>query len=237
MATTRIGDISGTEPCDLLRSARSLTAGEATGRFANMARKDKSNPIRDLQIATTGNLLVEQNVAEAKRLEIGKMHPGHSEVAVEAGNIAASTNGTAALGAASRTGCSLLVDHTVKEKQSRKRARIQALGEAKDCPSMQRLCWKWSGETSAASMCWLDQDGSKTNNATIDDGEQPPKTEFKCAVVMKGDNVMQGIQALIDAGLMEAPLPDFIRDAPSMGGTIRVDHGSFAAGAGAFEEV
>ena len=46
---------------------------------------------------------------------------------------------------------------------------------------------------------------------------------------MQGTNIVEGLRAMMDSGLAEAPLPDFVRDAPSLGmGTIVVDNGSFA---------
>ena len=192
-----------------------------------MAAKDQSNPISDLRTATTANLLLHPttNVEVSTRL-------GNSGLVKTAAKVSAETGGAAHVVAANSHGDSLLVDHTGKEKKSRKRDREQALGRPGDCPSLQRLSWKWAGKTAAASACWLNHDDDNEL-----DYEHLPKTEFKCAVVMKGENVMQGLQALMDAGLVEGPLPDFLRDAPSMGGIIRVNHGSFAAGKGAFEEV
>ena len=233
----RFGDLSGTEPLDLLRAARAATEGEAVGRFALFAEKDQSNPIADLHTASTTNLLGPINVAETKRVEVGRAQPGNPVVALAAAKIATESQGAAALLGANRFGDNLWVDHTMKQQQSRKRAREEALGRPQDCPSLQRMCWKWAGKTTAASACWLGDDNghdNSTNNAL----EELPTTDFKCAVVMKGANVMQGLQALMDAGLVEGPLRDFLRDAPSMGGTtIRVNHGSFAPADTPFEEV
>ena len=47
---------------------------------------------------------------------------------------------------------------------------------------------------------------------------------------MQGTNVFEGLRAMVNAGLAKAPLPDYVRDAPTVGSaTITVDHGSFAA--------
>ena len=239
----RFGDLSGTEPLDLLRAARAASEGEAVGRFALMAEKDQSNPIADLHTASTGNLLVNKNTSETTRVQVGNALPGNPEVAKMAAAIAMQSHGTAALAGANRTGDNLWVDHTVKQKQSRKRAREDALGRPQDCPSLQRICWKWAGKTTAAAACWLDDGDERTNNtgggkAIAEKSAELPTTDFKCAVVMKGENVMQGLQALMDAGLVEGPLPDFLRDAPSMGtNVIRVNHGAFAAADTPFEAV
>lgn len=59
--------------------------------------------------------------------------------------------------------------------------------------------------------------------------EDLPKTKFKCGVVMQGTNIFKGLQAMMDAGLADAPLPDFVRDAPTLGtATIRVENGKIA---------
>lgn len=243
LAVKRFGELSGTEPLDLLRAARAATEGEAVGRFALMAEKDQSNPIADLHTAATANLLgpANSNASETTRVHVGSVHPSNPEVAKAAATIARESQGAAALAGANRSGDNLWVDHTVKQGQSRKRAREDALGRPQDCPSLQRMCWKWAGKTSAAAACWLDDDDVDAN---IDQDKSTtefvglPTTDFKCAVVMKGENVMQGLQALMDAGLVEGPLPDFIRDAPSMGtNVIRVNYGSFAAADTPFEEV
>lgn len=240
LAVKRFGDLSGTEPLDLLRAARAATEGEAVGRYALMAEKDQSNPVADLHAASTTNLLgpSANNKLEIARVAVGRAHPGNLEVATMAAKIATYSNGTVALVAANHSGTNLWVDHTVKQQQSRKRARGEALGGAQDCPSLQRMCWKWAGKTTAASACWLDSDNTNSKSSGNTPIEKLPTTDFKCAVVMKGENVIQGLQALMDAGLMEGPLPDFLRDAPSLGSTtIRVNHGSFAAADTRFEEV
>jgi subtilisin family serine protease len=200
-----------------------------------MAASDQSNPISDLHTAVTANLLSTVSGAEATRLAVGAKHAGNAQVAMVAAQVTAASDGAAAVIAANQSGRNLWIDHSVEQKQSRKRSREEALGRSKDCPSLQRVCWKWTGETTAAEACWLDSK-SGSNATTIASGELE-KTEFKCAVVMQGENVLQGLQALVDAGLAEAPLPDFVRNAPSMGGTIRVEHGAFVSGDTPFEAV
>jgi len=216
-----------------LRAARAAAEGEAVGRYALMAEKDQSNPIADLHTATTANLIGCANPSQSKRIEVGTALPGNSNVAWAAAEIATESNGTAALLGANRSAKNLWVDHTVQQQYSRKRARQEALGRAQDCPSLQRLCWKWTGKTTAASACW-----EKGNINVLEEQKKWPATDFKCAVTMKGENVLQGLQALMEAGLVEGPLPDFIRDAPAMGSsTIRVNNGSFAPADAPFEEV
>ena len=206
-----------------------------------MAEKDQSNPIADLHTAATANLLgpANDNASETTRVQVGSAQPGNPEVAQAAATIASESQGAAALAGANRSGNNLWVDHAVKQKQSRKRAREDALGRPQDCPSSQRICWKWAGKTTAAAACWLDDDdNSNQDKSTEEKIAGLPTTDFKCAVVMKGENVMQGLQALMDAGLVEGPLPDFLRDAPSVGtNVIRVHYGSFAAADAPFEEV
>lgn len=238
----RFGELSGTEPLDLLRAARAASEGEAVGRFALMAEKDQSNPIADLHAASTGNLLANTNTCETTRVKAGTSLPGNPEVARAAATIAMQSRGTAALAGANRLGDNLWVDHTVKQQQSRKRAREQALGRPQDCPSLQRMCWKWAGKTTAAAACWLEEEDECRDRggdkSMAEKSAGLPTTDFKCAVVMKGENVMQGLQALMDAGLVEGPLPDFLRDAPSLGtNVIRVNHGSFTPADTPFEEV
>lgn len=234
VAAKRFEDLSGTEPHELLKAARAVAVGEAVGRFAFMASKDQSNPVNDLRKAAAGNLMCPIDKSELGKEAVASLSLGDSKIAQMAEKVVVESNSTAALMASSRQGEDLCINHSAEEKRSRKRSREQLLGTNKDCPKLQRMCWKWSGETTAASACWGEQDleTSRKNN------EELPKTEFKCAVVMKGENVLQGIQALVDAGLMDAELPDFIRDAPAMGGTIRINSsGSYVTTDAAFESV
>jgi len=54
---------------------------------------------------------------------------------------------------------------------------------------------------------------------------------------MQGTNIVAGLRAMMDAGLAEAPLPDFVRDAPTLGATtITVENGS-CAGSDSFAAV
>lgn len=200
-----------------------------------MAASDQSNPVEDLDSAATANLLSTTNDSNNALLSAGAKHLGMSQAAQVAAHVSAESRGRATAVASNRSGTSVWLDHSVKQKQSRKRSREEALGRNKDCPTLQRVCWKWAGETTAASACWLVSETDGCSKASSTEGL--PKTEFKCAVVMQGEDVLQGLQALIDAGLAEAPLPDFLRNAPSMGGTIRVDHGSYVSSDTPFEAV
>jgi hypothetical protein len=49
---------------------------------------------------------------------------------------------------------------------------------------------------------------------------------FRCRIALKGSNVFGGLRVLMEAGLMEGPLPDYVRDAPSLGGSISVNNGA-----------
>lgn len=144
----RVGDWSGTEPQELLESARAAETGQAVGRFARFAAESIDDPLMEMQ-ATFISSLVDRS-AEQRRLEVGAQH-GRSMAQL-------SKNAPAALVAANAGGA--LVDLSAVSKNGRKRARDQQLGQAGDCPRLQRLCWKWTGETSAASACWLEDGGT-----------------------------------------------------------------------------
>jgi hypothetical protein len=207
-----------------------MVRGDANGRYGLKASKDRSNPVEDLHAAATGDLLRPASQADEKLIAVGMVRAGLS-VANGAAKVAASSSG-ATLVAASNSGDNLWLDHSMHERQARKRAREREVGERDECPKLQRICWKWSGDTTAASTCWLYQND---HVATTEDQELRKKTKFKCAVVMKGENVLGGVQALLEAGLMDGPLPDFLRDAPPLGGTIRVDQRSFVGADAPFE--
>lgn len=237
-----MGDWSGQEPQELLDSARAAQTGQAVGRFAKYAAEPVVDPLTELHMATTSSLV--DRSEEQKRLKIGAQH-GRSVA-----RLVKSVKAPAALVATNSGG--VLVDHSAHAKLGRKRARDDQLGREGDCPRLQRLCWKWTGETSAASACWKEDGGESTlcigsslvlvllahstdllilivYSYYAESAEDLPKTKFKCGVVMQGTNIVEGLRAMVEDGLAEAPLPDFVRDAPTLGtSTITVDNGSFA---------
>jgi hypothetical protein len=147
MIPKRVGDWSGTEPQELLESARAAQTGQAVGRFAHFAAESVGDPLMEMH-STFHSSLVDRS-AEQGRLEVGAQHGRSmaqlSKNCAPAALVAANAGGT-------------LVDLSAVSKNGRKRARDFQLGRAGDCPRLQRLCWKWTGETVAASACWL-QDG------------------------------------------------------------------------------
>jgi hypothetical protein len=209
----RIHDLSGTEPFELIRSAKAIEAADAVGRHAHdAATGESSDPIADLQRATTGSL-VDRN-HQQDRLQTWAKHG--RVIAQMASKVATQTNGQACLTAVNRAG--VCVEHSAQEQSNRKRSRFTELGEKGDCPRRQCIRWDWKGLTSAPQTCWHD--------APLDNKDDLPKTLFKCRIVLKGPDVFTGLQDLMDAGLMKGPLPHYIRDAPMLGGKITVDHGA-----------
>ena len=150
MIPKRVGDWSSTEPQELLGAARAAQAGQANGRFAKYAAESVGDPLMEMHVASTSSLV--DRSAEKRRLEVGARH-GRSMAQL-------SKNSLEALVAANAGG--MLVDHSAVSKNQRKRARDDQLGQAGDCPRLQRLCWKWTGDTSAAFACWLKDGGAFT---------------------------------------------------------------------------
>lgn len=209
----RVGDWSGTDPQELLQSAFVAQTGQAVGRFAKFAAEDIADPLVEMQKASTASML--DRSQEQARLARGAQHG--REMAQTAA--AVDKNMDAALVAANSNG--VLIDPSAATKRSRKRARDQDLGNAGDCPRLERMSWKWTGETTAAAACWL-EDGATQGEL--------PATKFKCGLVLEGTNVMDGLREMVAAGWAKAPLPDFMRNAPTLGSsTVTVDHGAFAA--------
>lgn len=249
----RFGDWNGTEPLELLHSAQASHDGQAVGRFAHLAAasaqtkkgsmSSSSDPLSELHAVSTESLI--DRTREKQRLETGKKvgrHAATLEKRVEGATSSASSSLVAI--AMNQTGGngnsrSMLVDHSAAVKRNRKRARDEELGAKGDCPRLQRVAWKWTGNTTAAASCWLNNDESieediAGNNNTV---KNLPLTKFKCGVVMEGTNVFEGLRAMVTAGLAQAPLPDFVREAPTLGSsTITVDHGEFG-GTDAFAAV
>lgn len=93
-------------------------------------------------------------------------------------------------------------DAIAKEPVSKRRKRsLEAFGRDQDCPRIQKLRWEWKGETEAAG-------------------------KLKCRVAVQGSDIFGGMRAMIEAGMMQGPLPQYVVDAPSLGGTIRVVDGA-----------
>ena len=277
LSAERVGDISGTEPLDLLRSASSFVDGSAIGRYSNYAEaiggdaaggKSSSDPFATSASGTAHDPLVEMNqvstgtllsrVDEEKRLDTGTAkyivlfckHLCHTHVLVSnstffsdpslnsaagqhgqtvsnlATNIAGTSVGSSTLVAANQTG--LIVDHSAASSRAKKRDGDLDFGKEGACPRLDRVCWKWSGTTHAASKCWEDEeDAFNVDNDT--DGDETG-TKFKCGIVMEGSDVFGGLRALVASGIAKAPLPNYVRDAATTGTkTITVADGAFGA--------
>jgi hypothetical protein len=217
-ASKRLGDMTGTEPYELLKEARVIESRNAAGRFVSYAAEGQSqDPISELQTAATSSLLTRQN--EKTRLHVGSKRGRH--LAHLSAQVATESSGQSSLVAANQAG--LLVDHSARETGLRKRHRDEAFGRTQDCPIREHVRWDWKGKTSAAAACVLE-------DADVQEDNDLPQHTFKCRVVLQGSDVFKGMRSLVEAGLMEVPLPDYVRDAPRMGGTIIVDHGAIVAG-------
>ena len=141
-------------------------------------------------------------------------------------NIAGTSVGSSTLVAANQTG--LIVDHSAASSRAKKRDGDLDFGKEGACPRLDRVCWKWSGTTHAASKCWEDEeDAFNVDNDT--EGDETG-TKFKCGIVMEGSDVFGGLRALVASGIAKAPLPNYVRDAATTGTkTITVADGAFGA--------
>jgi len=204
-----IEGLAGSNPYDLLLLASCSTQGQGVvGRFANYdARGKKSDPIAELHTVVTAPLSIHGGVE------------GDEQDFKQSAVVADSSGGDA------------LIGHSAGETMLRKRTREAAFGRDGDCPRISQLRWEWKGETSAAAACWLGDD-----DARLPAGEQAdekrsqspplPKDRIKCRVSLQGPDVFAGLQALVDAGFSTGPFPGYVRDAPGLGGTIRVEDGA-----------
>lgn len=260
----RFGEWTGTEPLELLKSAQDAHDGQAVGRFANLAAESEkdgsSDPLLEMNTVSTENLV--DRSQEDKRLATGRQHGRHiaqlqqrvegTTTTTMASASAAVESSTLSLIATTKNGNGVLVDHSAGQKAGRKRARDEELGRQGDCPRLQRVAWKWTGDVTAAASCWMDAGAhhsspqkdttttrptTTTTTTTKDTTHNLPKTKFKCGIVMEGPNVFEGLRAMVAAGLAQAPLPNFVRDAPTLGSSIiTVDHGEYG-GTDAFATV
>ena len=196
----RIRDLSGTQPFELLRAAKVIEAGDALGRYASYAAAGAaSDPIVDLQNAATTNLLATRDKEESL-LQMS------DEMTAVASQVAQQTDKSARVLAANNLG--LCIDHS-------RNKRSGEFGDDGDCPRRRCVRWDWKGLTSAPAAGWLGDKGQQLDDL--------PKEIFKCRIVMKGSDVFGGIKALMENGLVQAPLPHYVQDAPLLGDKICVD--------------
>jgi hypothetical protein len=142
----------GFEFRELLNAAHSAINGTAVGRCLHYALQSSTNPLVEFTKAATFNLLGYSTVEQ----RIAKVGVAHGR---EIAQMAESTGPQASLVALNQSG--VMVDHSALSKSARKRVRDENFGRLGDCPTMHRLCWKWTGQTTAASNCWNDDNGKK----------------------------------------------------------------------------
>jgi hypothetical protein len=220
----KVGDWSGEEPLELLQAARATRSGQAVGRFVKFAFTDTvSDPLLEMNKVSTASML--DRTKEQERLLLGAQH-GRA-LAQTAAHV--ERRDGAALTAANANG--LVVNSSAVLQNDRKRARDSELGKEGDCPRLEKVCWKWTGDTTAAAAAWLSDDEEMQE-------KDSPKTKFKCALTLEGTDVMEGLRQMMAKGYAKAPLPDFVRNAPTAGSsTIVVSDNAFVAKKNSFAAV
>lgn len=147
----RVGDLTGFEPRELLKTAHSAIYGKSVGRFLHYAAMSSSaGPLSDMNKAVT-SVLQSPSIVEKR---FGKICGNHGR---EITQMAESTGPQAILVALNQTG--VMIDHSALSKSIRKRARDDDFGRGGDCPTMISLRWNWRGETTATSACWEGDNG------------------------------------------------------------------------------
>lgn len=205
ISAQRVHDLSGTEPFDLIQTAKAIEAGDALGRYARYAASGAvSDPITDLQAASSDSLLRRDSAQQ--RLSTSSQHG--REFANSAEQVAQAVDSR--LVRIHKKGT--LVDHSSKQRKRRHDVEEDVF---LNCPKRQSLRWDWKGSTSAPAASWRG-----------DTADLPKKEVFKCRLDLKGSDVFAGMRALIQAGVLQGPLPHYMRDAPLQGGKITVNHGA-----------
>lgn len=208
-----IQGLSGQDPLDLLRSASATHDKTAVGRFAMYAsRVSALDPVSAFEAAATGKLL-------KKSVEGIKQYKGSRGLQQLCRQVGVGSAGRSRVVGVAKSG--IIFDHSVGERRKRKCRSEADLGRPQDCPKRRRVRWDvTSSESTAAAVAaaatWLDPDET---------GKDPSKMKFKCRIVLQGSDVFSGLRALVDAGETSTVLPDCVRDAPSLGGSIRVVDG------------
>jgi hypothetical protein len=137
----------------------------------------------------------------------------------------------------SKSPTALIVNHSKLQKDKCFVSQKNELGNIGDCPRRSRVSWKWMGEFDMASFSMYQAVNSHRHHQQQQQQQQEhevmPKSsvtrhtiDFSCGITFEGQNVFQGLQALIAMGYTQSPLPDFVRDAPTIGlNVIEVHHG------------
>lgn len=179
------------------------------GRFAKYAADaSASNPVTELEAASTGNPTLPHK-AQRKRKKVGtSMTHLHDQ-------IQASIGGDSAVVAACRAG--FVVDHSMGKRRARKQQRYNEMGRPEDNPIRTSVQWDWKGYTNAIATA-----------DTVDEVDESGQGsfKFKYRLSFHGADVFAGMGTMIEAGMFRTPLPDFVRDAASLGPKIRVEYGA-----------
>jgi len=201
---SRVGDFRGTEPLELLKEAQAAEAGSATGRFATFTFNDtEQDPLSELKAVSYGNVI--DCSSEQAILDISSRQGRH---AARVANATIIHYKDALLKSVAISGA--MVDLSTVEHKRRQKLTSEVFGERG--PVQKKMRFQWSGETSAPGA-----------NFEIHNS----KTKFKCAVTLKGINVVQGLRELVNFGMIKEPVKDCLRDAQSVGSSnIRVHNGA-----------
>jgi len=176
------------------------------GRFAAYAGVGKAvDPVTDLHQAATTSL--DLGEARACRRQSQETNQPLATAEPESVLVARSSKKTGV--------CRRLVDDSAQDHQKRKRECDQEFGDDGDLPVRKSVRWDWKGQTTAVSASVHGPNQSNLNSY-----------EFQCSVELKGSNVLAGMRALMEAGIMKGPLPRYVKDVASLGegGTVVVDH-------------
>lgn len=197
MVARKFGNLTGTNPCELLRSASALEGNQTVGRLADYAAAARQQgPAQELHESATSSVLEriakrrDDSVVTSESVLVG------GNAGLSPGNVAKSTEQQRRRKRSKKAA-------ECTEQERRKCARIEALGSSGSLPTRSYLAWDWKGQTTATG-------------------------DFECRVVMQGSNVLNGMQFLMDHGIMEGPLPHYVQDAAILGkdGVIQVENGA-----------
>jgi hypothetical protein len=126
----------------------------------------------------------------------------------------------------SKSPTAIIVNHSKLQKDKCFLSQKKELGNIGDCPRRSRVSWKWIGEFDMASFSRYQaiKTHHRRNEQQQQEHEEMQKPlatrhtiDFSCGITLEGQNVFQGLQALIAMGYTQSPLPDFVRDAPTIG--------------------
>jgi hypothetical protein len=246
LSTTCFEGLSGTNPLDLLETAQSIYSGQALARYTKKVdSQEPLDPVTELyQASVEKNRIVSSDSSLLPSIQIPRSYQDRSKTRHIRSVKATSTLSSiiehkvidVEIPSSKPVRPSKVMANTIALVQKRKRNyqgsclehlfcstrstsdKSSSSIQFMHCPQRQRIAWHWKSTVSRKGpSCVL-------SSLVVD---QKPTSPLTCHVALHGSDIFKGLQAMMDAGYIAAHgLPQYVKEAPLLGGTIHVENGS-----------